>query len=176
MAAGATIYKLALNIANMDTHYYAEHNLTIAKHPSETDLRIMVRIIAFVLNANEDLQFTKGISQDDEPDLWEKALDGETKLSIILGQPEDKRLKKACGRSEKVIVYMYQEGAALSWFKQNEKTLKRFKNLSIIYLNFKGDVEELADRSMNLQCNITDGELSLIRDELSIEIIEDIWK
>jgi len=72
MAAKSTIHKLNLNIANMDSHYYAEHNLTLAKHPSENDLRLMIRVLAFIFNANEDLVFCKGIAQDDEPDLWQK--------------------------------------------------------------------------------------------------------
>ena len=82
MATKATIYKALLNIANMDSHYYAEHNLTLAKHPSETDLRLMVRLIAFVLNASEELAFTKGISAEDEPDLWKKSLGGDIELWI----------------------------------------------------------------------------------------------
>ena len=92
MAAKATIYKALLNIANMDSHYYAEHNLTMAKHPSETDLRLMVRLVAFILNADEDLEFCKGISQEDEPDLWQKSLGGEITLWIDLGQPDEKRI------------------------------------------------------------------------------------
>ena len=170
MAANATIYKAALNIANMDSHYYDEHNLTLAKHPSENDYRLMVRIIAFVLNANDDLVFCKGISQDDEPDLWQKALDGDIKLWIDLGQPDEKRIKKACGRSDKVIIYTYQEGSASAWWKQNQKVLKRFKNLSVINLNIDGDLESLAKRAMTLQCNISDGELTLIDDENSVAV------
>lgn len=176
MAAGATIYKASLNIANMDTHYYAEHDLTIAKHPSENDLRLMVRIIAFVLNASEDLAFSKGIAQDDEPDIWEKKLDGEIKLWIDLGQPDEKRIRKACGRADEVIIYTYQEGAATSWWKQEESKLKRFKNLRVINLKIDGDIDALAQRSMQLQCNITDAELSLLLDEISVEIKEEIWK
>jgi len=176
MAAGATIYKASLNIANMDTHYYAEHDLTIAKHPSENDLRLMIRIIAFVLNASEDLAFSKGISQDDEPDIWEKKLDGDIKLWIDLGQPDEKRIRKACGRADEVIIYTYQEGAALSWWKQEENKLKRFKNLRVVNLKINGDIEALAMRSMKLQCNITDGELSLLLDELSVEVVEEVWK
>ena len=88
MAANATIYKASLNIADMDRHYYTEHNFTLAKHPSENDLRLMVRLSAFILNADEDLLFSKGIAQDDEPDLWTKALDGEIKLWIDLCQPD----------------------------------------------------------------------------------------
>ena len=176
MAANATIYKATLNIANMDSHYYAEHDFTIAKHPSENELRLMVRLVAFVLNANEDLTFSKGIAQDDEPDLWTKALDGEIKLWIDLGQPDEKRIRKACGRSEQVIIYTYQEGAALSWWAQAEKTLKRFKNLRVVNLNIKGNIEALATRSLKLQCNISDAELSLIADDLSVEVVEEVWK
>jgi len=176
MAKGATIYKASLNIANMDTHYYAEHELTIAKHPSETDLRLMVRIISFVFNASEDLSFTKGIDQDDEPDIWEKRLDGEIKLWIDLGQPDEKRIRKACGRSDEVMIVTYQDGAARSWWKQEENKLKRFKNLGVLHLNIKGDIEALVQRSMKLQCNISDGELSMLLDEKSVEVTQEIWK
>lgn len=176
MAANATIYKASLNIADMDRHYYAEHNFTLAKHPSENDLRLMVRLVAFVFNADEDLTFSKGISQDDEPDLWTKALDGEIKLWIDLGQPDEKRIRKACGRSEEVIIYTYQEGSALAWWKQAEKTLKRFKNLRVINLKIEGEIEVLAERTMKLQCNISDAELSLLNDEHSITITEEVWK
>lgn len=176
MAGNATIYKANLNIANMDTHYYNEHSLTLAQHPSESDLRLMVRLVAFALNADEDLVFTKGISQDDEPDLWKKNMSQEIELSIILGQPDEKRIKKACGVSKEVIIYTYQEGMAESWFKQNEKILKRFKNLKVIALSFDNDIELLCKRAMNLQCNITDGELTLINDYYSIIVLEKISK
>jgi len=176
MAANATVYKANLNIANMDIHYYAEHSLTLAKHPSENDLRLMVRLLAFVFNANEDLVFCKGISQDDEPDLWQKDLSGDIELWIDLGQPDEKRIKKACGRSKKVIIYLYQEGMATSWFKQNQKLLNRFNNLNIIYLNIDGDIEDLCERSMSLQANISDGELNLINDNKSVSITEVTWK
>jgi uncharacterized protein YaeQ len=176
MATKATIYKANLNIANMDTHYYAEHNLTLAKHPSENDLRLMIRLIAFILNANDDLVFTKGISQDDEPDLWQKNLSGDINLWIDLGQPDEKRIKKACGRSKQVIIYTYQDGSANAWFEQMEKNLKRFKNLSVIYLSFDNAPELLIQRGMNLQCNTIDTELTLIDDTNSIIVNKDIWK
>ena len=160
----------------MDTHYYVEHNLTVAKHPSENDRRLMVRLVAFTLNSSEALTFTKGISQDDEPDLWEKELDGAIKLWIDLGQPDEKRIRKACGRAEKVIIYTYQEGSALAWFESSKKWLKRFNNLSIIYLNIEGDIENLSNKTMNIQANISDSELNMIDDENSIDILETIWK
>lgn len=176
MAANATIYKASLNIADMDRNYYAEHNFTLAKHPSETDLRLMIKLVAFMLNADETLLFTKGITQDDEPDLWQKALDGDIKLWIDLGQPDEKRIRKACGRSEKVIIYMYQEGSALAWWKQMQNQLGRFKNLSVVYLNIDGDIELLAKRAMVLQCNISDFELTIIDNDNSVVVREDRWK
>jgi len=175
MATKATIYKALLNIANMDSHYYAEHNLTMAKHPSETDLRLMVRLVAFILNADEGLGFTKGISQDDEPDLWKKSLGGDIELWINLGQPDEKRIKKACGRSEQVIIYTYQEGMAASWWKSIETSLTRFSNLKVVYLEIAGDIEALAKRAMNLQANISDAELTLIEEEQSVVVREKIW-
>lgn len=175
MATKATIYKALLNIANMDSHYYAEHNLTMAKHPSETDLRLMVRLVAFILNADEELEFCKGISQEDEPDLWQKSLGGEIELWIDLGQPDEKRIKKACGRSERVIIYTYQEGMATSWWKQIKTSLTRFSNLQVIHLDIDGDIEQLTTRSMSLQANISDNELTLIDDEHSVLIREKNW-
>ena len=176
MAANATIHKASLNIADMDRHYYAEHELTLAKHPSENDLRLMVRLAAFVFNAGEGLQFCKGIAQEDEPDLWLKALDGAIRLWIDLGQPDEKRIRKACGRSEKVIIYTYQEGSALAWWKQAEKSLRRFKNLSVVHLQIEGDIEALAQRTMRLQCNISDGELTIMDEQQSVIIREEVWK
>ncbi len=176
MAANATIHKALLNISNMDDNYYEEHNLTLAQHPSENNLRLMIRIVAFVLNANDTLTFCKGISQDDEPDLWQKSLSGDIEMWIDLGQPDEKRIKKACGRSQKVIIYTFKESLSSVWFKQIEKSLIRFKNLQIIYLNIDGDIELLTSRSMNIQCNILDNELTLIDEDNSVLITQDIYK
>jgi len=176
MAAKATICKAMLNIADMDRHYYAEHNLTMAQHPSENDLRLMIRLVAFVQNANETLVFCKGISQDDEPDLWQKSLSGDIELWIDLGQPDEKRIKKACGRSKKVIIYTFQEGMAAAWWKQIENSLKRFNNLQVIHLKIDGNIESLTKRSMGLQCNISDRELTLIDNENSVLITQEICK
>ena len=99
MALSATICKADLNIVDMDRHYYQQHSLTVAQHPSENDERLMIRLLAFALHADEFLSFTKGLSTDDEPDLWQKSLSGEIELWIELGLPSEKRLKKACGRA-----------------------------------------------------------------------------
>jgi len=176
MAANATIHKVLLNIANMDTHYYEEHNLTLAQHPSENDLRLMIRIVTFILNANDTLMFCKGISQDDEPDLWQKSLADDIEMWIDLGQPDEKRIKKACGRSEKVIIYTFKENVSSTWFKQIQNSLNRFKNLQVIRLNIDGDIETLYNRSMNIQCNILDNELTLIDGDKSIIVTQEIYK
>ena len=98
MALRATIYKADLNVADTDRHYYGTHGLTVARHPSETDERMMVRLVAFALHASEELAFTKGLSDTDEPDLWEKDLTGAVKLWIEVGQPEERRILRACAR------------------------------------------------------------------------------
>ncbi|MBP7770218.1 MAG: YaeQ family protein [Aliarcobacter sp.] len=176
MATKATIYKAFLNIANMDTNYYNEHSFTLALHPSETHLRLMSRIIAFILNAHDDLVFCKGISESDEPDLWDNFFNDDIKLWIDLGQVDEKRIKKACGRSEKVIVYTYQENMSTPWFAQIENNLTRFNNLSVIHLNIDEDIEDFVERSMSIQCNISDGELTLIQGNKSITITQNVLK
>ncbi|MEA3374382.1 MAG: YaeQ family protein [Campylobacterota bacterium] len=176
MALGATIYKVSLSVADMDRHYYNDFDLTIAQHPSENNLRMMVRLIAFALHADESLSFTKGLSQEDEPELWKKNFGGEIELWIDLGQPDEKRIRKACGRSEQVIIYTYNHKAADAWWRQNEGKLRRFKNLRLIHLSFAGEPESLIERSMQLQCNIQDAELLLLDErENSVSVTQEEW-
>ena len=160
----------------MDSHYYAEHHLTVAKHPSENDLRLMIRLISFIFNAHDNLLFGEGIATEDEADLWQKELNGDILLWIDLGQVDEKRLRKACGKSDKVIVYTYAQGPALAWWKQSEKNLKRFKNLSVVFLPVEGDIEALSQRNMDLQCNISDGELTVMSEDLHVQIKPEVWK
>ena len=160
MAISSTINKVSINIADMDRHYYQSHELTVAQHPSETDLRFMIRLIAFMLNASERLCFTKGLSSDDEPDLWQKALTDEIELWIDLGQPDEKRIRKACGRASQVSIYTYNERKAKIWWQKQREKLNRFDNLKVFHINAI-DVESMVKRSMQLQCNIQDGEMYL---------------
>ena len=105
MALSATIFKIDLNIADMDRNYYADHRLVIARHPSETDERMMVRVLAFACHASDSLQFTRGLSSDeDEPDIWDKDLTGNIETWIDVGQPDPKRVRKACGRARQVFI------------------------------------------------------------------------
>lgn len=174
MAAGATIYKAVLGISDLDRHYYADHDLTLARHPSETDLRMMVRLAAFVLNADERLTFTRGLCVEEEPDLWRQDYSGDHTLWILLGQPDEKRIRKACGRAEKVIIYTYNEGAARAWWKQNEPKLRRFGNLRVLHLDSDG-IDALAQRTMALQCTVQDGELMLHGESRSVSVTQEPW-
>lgn len=116
MAQNATIYKTELSVSDMDRHYYETHKLTVAKHPSETDERLMVRIVAFALNAHEHLEMTKGLSTDDEPDIWQKSLSGEIDLWVALGLPSEKVIRQSCSKATKVIVYSYGGRTAEMWW------------------------------------------------------------
>ena len=178
MAIKATIFKAELNIADMDRHYYGDHSLTIARHPSENDERMMVRLLAFALSASEALTFTRGISTEDEPDLWQKNLNGEIELWIDLGQPDEKRIRKACARAKQVIIYCYQPRSAPVWWKQLEKKLTRFENLSVYNLadDMASQLGALSSRNMQLQCTIQDGEIWFSSGEQSVNITLEKWK
>ena len=156
----------------MDRHYYQSHELTVAQHPSETDFRFMVRLIAFMANASDRLSFTKGLSTDDEPELWQKTLTGEIELWIDLGQPDEKRIRKACGRARQVIIYTYHERKAKVWWEQQQEKLQRFSNLKVFHINAPG-VDSMVNRSMQLQCNIQDGEIYLNDDHLNFTVTLD---
>ena len=160
MALKATICKASLQVADMDRNYHAEHTLTVARHPSETDERMMVRLLAFALNAHEYLAFGKGLSETDEPDLWQKDLTGAIEHWIEVGQPDDKRLLRACGRASRVTVYAYGNRAELWWKPFGEK-LERAKNLAVWRVPAAGAqaLAKLAARSMDLQCTVQEGRL-----------------
>jgi uncharacterized protein YaeQ len=162
MALKATIFKATLNIADMDRHHYADHLRTIARHPSETDERMMIRLLAFALNASDQLEFTRGLCTDDEPELWQKSLSGEIELWIELGLPEESRIRKACNRAQQVILYTYGGRAVPLWWGKNREKLERFRNLTIVNLppEATSALAQLARRSMNFQVTIQDGEVS----------------
>lgn len=178
MALKSTIYKAEVQISDMDRHYYQTHGLTIARHPSETDERMMIRILTFALHADEALEFTRGISTQDEPDLWCKSLSGEIELWIDLGQPDEKRIRKACGRSRQVVIYTYSGHSAEIWWQQNSNQLSRFDNLRVINLPIEcvKQLGQLAQRSMRLQCSIQDGEIWLGDESGMVQINPEQWQ
>jgi uncharacterized protein YaeQ len=163
MALKSTIFKATLQIADMDRNYYQDHHLTLARHPSETDERMMVRLLAFALHAEENLQFTKGLCADHEPDLWLKSLTGEIELWIELGLPDENRIRKACNQARQVILYSYGGRSARIWWERHAEKLQRFKNLRVINLSEAATtaMAALVRRSMELHCSIQDGQICL---------------
>jgi uncharacterized protein YaeQ len=166
MAPNATIYRLELQVSDMDRHYYASHALTLAQHPSETPVRLMARVIAFALNAHERLEFGRGLSNDDDPDLWLRDYTGDVEHWIDLGQPDESRIRKACGRAREVTVVNYSGAAADIWWAKVGNGLSRLKNLAVVDLD-PASVEAAAgllERSMSLTAMVQDGQLQLIGD------------
>lgn len=144
----------------MDRHYYGDHALTIARHPSETDERMMVRLLAFALHASDTLSFTRGLSTEDEPDLWQKDLTGAIDTWIEVGQPDEKRVRKACARAKQVFIYHYAPRTADIWWRNISSDPDRIRNLTVINLSSTGTkaLAGLAQRSMKLQFTIQDGQ------------------
>lgn len=172
MALKATVFKATLNIADMDRHYYADHHLTLARHPSETDERMMIRLLAFALNASDHLEFTKGLSTDDEPELWQKTLSDEIELWIELGLPDESRLRKACNRARQVILYTYGGRAVPIWWDKIQGKLTRFDNLRVINLPQEATeaLAQLAERNMNLQFTVQDGEVGVGNEQTLVTV------
>ncbi len=178
MAQKAIIYKVELSVSDMDRHYYETHKLTVAKHPSETDERLMVRILAFALHAHEHLEMTKGISTDDEPDIWQRSLSGELDVWITLGLPSEKVLRQSCGKAKRVIVYSYGGRTAEIWWDKIHNKTTRFGNLEIINLaeSETNELGALADRSMKVQINIQDGDVMASIDDNIVYVNPINWK
>lgn len=178
MAQNATIYKVELSVSDMDRHYYETHKLTVAKHPSETDERMMVRILAYALNAHEHLEMTKGISTEDEPDIWQKSLSGELELWVALGMPSEKVLRQSCSKSNQVVVYTYGGRPSEVWWDKVKGSTTRFANLQVVNLS-EEDTNELArqaNRSMRVQVNIQDGEVMVNIGDSILYVTPTNWK
>jgi uncharacterized protein YaeQ len=171
MAIKSTIYKAEVQIADMDRNYYALHNLTIARHPSETDERMMIRVLAFIRHASSTLLFGKGIAADDEPDLWQMDLTGAIEYWIEVGQPDDRRILKACGRARQVVVYTYSSNSTI-WWNQIGSRIERAKNLSV--MNIAPAISQalagLAQRNMQLQVTVQDGQIWITADDATVQV------
>jgi uncharacterized protein YaeQ len=176
MALKATIYKAQLQIADMDRHVYINHPVTLARHPSETDERMMIRLLALALNLRADdengqLEMAKGLWETDEPDLWEKDLTGQIRHWIDVGQPDDKRLLKACPRADRVSVYSFSHSTPV-WWKGLENKISRVQNLNVwqIPADQSQALARLAQRGMQLQVTVQDGQVWFGDGDTSVEI------
>ena len=154
------VCKARLSIADIDRHYYQSHQLTLTQESSETIRRSMMRIVAYIYNANDELSIRKQQWRDDQPELMEQNQDSKIKLWIDLGQPDIKRIKKACTISKSVIVYTYNKTHAKSWWNKNRAKLNSFKNLEVYSVN-ANELEQFNNKRMSLNCTLQDGDLQI---------------
>lgn len=178
MALKATIYKAAVNVADLDRNQFLDASLTLARHPSETEERMMLRLLAWIMNADERLQFTRGLSAEDEPEAWLLNDHLGIDLWIELGLPDERRIKKACSRSEQVVLFTYNTRAAEIWWQQNQSALAGFRNLSVWYFDDTqlAQLTAFAARNMTLQATLQEGTLWLSDDRNNLEIIPTSWQ
>ncbi|GAA4898743.1 YaeQ family protein [Ferrimonas pelagia] len=172
MALKATVFKARIQLSDMDRHVYTEKNMTIARHPSETDMRMMLRVLAWGLYADDRLEFTRGLCEDDEPELWQKSFSDEIELWIDLGMPDETRLKKACGRAKQVVVLAYGDRSVPIWWEKNQGKFSRFDNLSVVFVGEEGAeaLAAMAARTMDLSINISDGEVAISSNEGYVQL------
>jgi uncharacterized protein YaeQ len=178
MALRSTIYKLELSVADIDRGVYADHALTLALHPSETEERLMLRVLAFALFADERMRFGRGLSAEDEPDLARVDDTGAIELWIEVGLPDEKWVRKACGRAERVVVLAYGGSRADMWWRQNEGPLARCANLAVVAVDAEASASlaRLAARSMRLSATVQDGQAWLSDGEASVAVVPRWWK
>jgi uncharacterized protein YaeQ len=186
MAIKSTIYKAALSIADIDNNYYADQALTLARHPSETDERMMIRLIALafqahklqaVLSGDGNWLFGAGLSDPDEPDVLLRDYTNAIRVWIEVGQPEDKPLAKAVSKSDEVIVYAFNHAANV-WWKGIQNKLTRSEKLRVFQIDSTASkvLEKMAERSMQLQATIQDGTLMMSNGSDTVEITPLVWR
>lgn len=178
MAQRSTVHKADLAVADIDRGHYADHALTIALHPSETAERMMLRLLAFALFADERLRFGRGLSAEDEPDLARTDDTGALELWIEVGLPDERWVRKACGRAAHVVVIAYGGARAAQWWRQNGEALARCTNLSVAAVDAGAcaALARLAARSMRLSCTIQDGQALVADGDASVPIVPEWWR
>lgn len=172
MALKSTIFKVELSVADIGRGYYRDHALTLARHPSETDERMMVRVLAFALHADEALEFGRGLSAEDEADLWRRDLTGAIEEWIDVGLPDEREVRKACGRARRVHVIAYGGRAVDLWWQSARATLERQERLAVSEVPAEASraLGELADRSMRLQVTIDEGHVFVTDGNISVPV------
>jgi uncharacterized protein YaeQ len=163
MALKSTIFRAELQVSDLDRGHFATHALTIARHPSETDERMMARLLAFALNADDALEFGRGLSAEDEPDLVQRDLTGAIELWIEVGLPDERAVRKAAGRARAVKVYTYGGRGAEQWWTQNREALSRIRNAAVVDLPGEAIAAmcALSGRTLRFDCTIQEGQVWL---------------
>lgn len=172
MALSSTIFKAQLDLSDLNRNLYQSYKLTLARHPSENDQRMMLRLLAFALYADEALAFTKGISTTEEPDLWLKNDSGDIELWIELGQPDEKRIRQAHSRARQVVIFSYGDRSLIGWRQQLDASIKRFPSLKIVHLSDEDlqQLARLAEKNMQLHCSIQDDEVFIGNDAQMVQL------
>lgn len=177
MALKATIYKVKLQLADMDKHVYTDLSLQLALHPSENHIRLLARILAYGLNTVEDLEFTRGLSVADEPALWQKDLTGDVELWIELGCPSMDKLKKASHSAKQVLVYGYA-GDSQVWWSKNKDKIAQYKNVSVFQMDPTAmqDMSQHIDRQWEVSLSVSEGQCLLASDSHSqtIDVVQQV--
>ena len=173
MALKPTIYKADLNLVDMDNNRFETLKLTLAQHPSETQQRMMVRVLAYALNYHGDLSFTKGLSSQDEPDLWQISPDGRIEHWIELGQASPDRIRKGISRAEQISLYAYGSEADI-WWPKHQDAFAALPKLKVYRFdhNQVSKLDAFVNRTMELTVTITDGEIYLTGEgeELTLQV------
>ena len=186
MALKSTIYKAQLQIADIDHNYYADHALTLARHPSETDERMMVRLVALAMNAHQvqdlcqgdaNLAFGAGLSSPDDPDVSLTDFTGRKRIWIEVGQPEEKPLSRACSKSDQVLVYPFNHAAEI-WWRGIENKLNRQSKLGVVRIPTEASqaLATMAERSMQLQAPIQEGSITVSSQLGSVHFEPVVWR
>ncbi|MGB0454476.1 MAG: YaeQ family protein [Bacteriovoracaceae bacterium] len=172
MALGASIYKAHINLSNFNLHHYDDFSLTLAKHPSENESRMMFRLICYLYFAQEGLEFTKGLCETKEPELWKKGLSGEILHWLELGMPDEKKIRQALGKSELVSIFTYHDETAKNWHEKSQKIFNSHDKLKGHHLRVfeNGPLDKLVEKSMKLSCIVEDDHLYLGNDHERIGV------
>ena len=178
MAIRSTVHKAELSIADIDRHHYADHALTLARHPSETEERLMVRLVAFAMHAHERLLPAGGLSTDDEPDFWRSDDTGVIQQWIEVGLPDERMLRKASGRSDEVVLVAYGGRKAEVWRSENASALAKLRKLTLWFVpeDECEALQTLVERTMRLGVTIQDGHLLFAGDKGSVEVTPVLWQ
>ena len=170
MAIKPTIYKMKISLSDFNRDYYGSLNLTLAKHPSETMERMMVRVLAFCLNAEEELSFTKGLSSIDEPDIWLKTIDGQISCWIEVVEPSVERIKKSTRLADKVKVYCFNSKSDV-WWKQSQDKINL---LAAFVFEFEWEsvqrLSRFVTRTMDLSISISEDSLYVVTEQGECEL------
>ncbi|WP_305046849.1 YaeQ family protein [Geoalkalibacter sp.] len=162
MALPSTIHRAVVQLSDVDRGIYETLQVTLARHPSETAQRLVLRLLAYAVCHAPELSFTKGICAGDEPDLWIREPDGRVKLWIEVGTPEPQRLLKACRHAEQVVLLTAGPGR-FRWDAQYRELLTGLDNVRVLGVDydFVSQVATGLERSITWELTISGGSLYL---------------